>query len=84
MPPLAYTDGPGDHRPGGIAQAHDGDIQGAAAEIEDEGVLRPVEGFFIIQGSGYRLELEIHLAETCQVGRLAQGILRLAVLFGVL
>ena len=76
MPPLAYT------WRRLVAQAHDGDVQRAAAEVEDEHVLGVGKGLLVVQGGGDRLQLEVDLLKASHFGSLAQDGLGLAVVLG--
>ena len=57
-----------------VAQAQDGDIQRAAAKIEDQSGLRAGQALLIIQRRGNRLQLKRHPGKTGLVGALAQRI----------
>ncbi len=60
-------------------QPGDGNIQRAAAKVEDQHVLRMIQRLLVIQRGSHRLEFEIYVLKTSLDGCLAQGFFCLAV-----
>ena len=64
-----------------ITQSHHGDIERAAAEVEDDHVLRLGDGLLVIQCGGDRLEFKVHFLEARFVRGMPKGFLCLVILF---
>lgn len=60
-------------------QAHQGEVRGAAADVDDQDQFLALDAALVVEGRGDRFVLEGNLLEAELVGHLHQGVLGLAV-----
>src|SRR5688500_15708205 len=63
-----------------VAEAHDRDIERAAAKVKDDDVLWLANGLFVIQCCCDGFEFKVHFLEASIIRGLSQNLLRLVIL----